>query len=105
MAPLLKFKESPEDYLLAFSNLALHLLQQRETVLPSLPVAVMLGSPGLPLIGHLSAAMEAEAKERRAMDRSVFMIVFSLEVNLVAKIPAIHVGILSLFTRYLICCK
>jgi hypothetical protein len=49
--------------------------------------------------------MEAEAKERRAMDRSVFMIVLSLEVNLAAKIPAIHVGILPVFTRYLISCK
>ena len=105
MAPLLKLQVAPKDYLLFFSNLALHLLQQRETVLPSLPVAVMLGSPGLPLIGHLSAAMEAEAKERRAMDRSVFMIVLSLEVNLAVKIPAIHVGILPLFTRYLISCK
>ena len=81
------------DYL-AFSNLALHLLQQRETVLPSVPVAVMLGSPGLPLIGHLSAAMEAEAKERRAMDRSVFMIVLSLEVNLAANIPATETRII-----------
>ncbi len=88
MAPLLKFKVSPGDYLLVFSNLALHLLQQRETVLPSLPVAVMLGSPGLPLIGHLSAAMDAEAKERRAMERSVFTIVLSLEVNLASIIPA-----------------
>ena len=95
LAPLLKFKVAPKDYLLFFSNLALHLLQQRETDLPSLPVAVMLGSPGLPLIGHLSAAMEAEAKERRAMDRSVFMIVLSLEVNLAAKIPAIQTRIMQ----------
>ncbi len=81
LAPLLKLQVSPEDYLLFFSNLALHLLQQRETVLPSLPVAVMLGSPGLPLIGHLSAAMDADAKERRAMDSSVFMILIRLELN------------------------
>jgi hypothetical protein len=42
--------------LFTFSNLALHLLQQKATVLPSLPVAVMLEPAGLRLMGHLSAA-------------------------------------------------
>jgi hypothetical protein len=32
--------------------------------------------------------MDAEAKERRAMERSVFTIVLSLEVNLASIIPA-----------------
>ncbi len=44
------------DYLFLASNLALHLLQQKATVLPSLPLAVILASASLPLMGHLSAA-------------------------------------------------
>jgi hypothetical protein len=47
----------------------------------------------LPLIGHLSAAMEAEAKERRAMERSVFIMMIRLEFNLVSKISAVHAEI------------
>jgi hypothetical protein len=55
------------------SKLALHFSQQKATVLPSLPVLVMLESAGLPLMGHLSAAEATEAKERAQMVSSVFI--------------------------------
>ena len=60
-------------YLFLASNLALHFSQQKETVLPSLPVLVMLESAGLPLIGHLSAAKAAEERESKATVSRVFI--------------------------------
>jgi hypothetical protein len=52
-------------YLFLASNLALQLLQQKATVLPSLPLLVMLESAGLPLMGHLSEGNDGEQSFHR----------------------------------------